>query len=63
MKPKQDSYFWLSVKLRRYFSNIEDCVKSAIHKWIISHPQVIQYPIYNDIIRLNIDGKNGVTNT
>ena len=45
------------------FSNINDIFKSALQKWILSHPRVIQSPITNYYIKLKLYGKNRGTNT
>ena len=40
MKAKELHYFWLFEKFVKRFSNINDNVKSALQKWIISHQHV-----------------------
>ena len=52
LKYKQDCLFCSSEKRREGFAKINDSVKSSLKKWIISHPQVIQYPITNDYIKV-----------
>ena len=47
--------FWSSEKHRKHFSNINDCVKSDIKKWILYHTHVIQYPIENYYIKAKLD--------
>ena len=51
---KQECYFWSSSEPHEGFSKINDSVKYLIQKWIISHPHVIQSPIVNNYIAVNV---------
>ena len=62
LKAKQDSSFWSSVKYLKLFSKIDDLVKYFLQKLILSHPHLIQYPIANDFIQVDMDDGNGLTN-
>ena len=62
LKEKQYCLFWSSEKRNKGFSRISDGVESSLHKWIISHPHVIKYPIANDYIKVRFDDGNGGVN-
>ena len=63
LKAKEDSYFWSSENQHKGFSNIIDSIKYDLQKWILPHPHVIQYPIANDCIKVDLDSGNGGANT
>ena len=63
LKSKQGCFFWPSDKRRKGFSKINDSVKSSLHKWIISHPRVIQSTIGNYCINVKFDDRNVVVKT
>ena len=63
LKAKQDCSFWPSAKLHKWFSKINDSVKSSLKKWKISHPRVILSPIINDYITVKFDDGNGGVKT
>ena len=58
LKAKQYYLFWLYEKFRIGFSKIDDSVKYALQKWIISHSHVIQSTISNYYIKLKLDYEN-----
>ena len=60
---RKDRYFWSSIKLRKFFSNIDDSFNSTLHKWIISHTRVIWYPIEKYYIKVRLYDVNGGANT
>ena len=62
MKAKQDFLYWSSAKCRKILK-IVDSVKSALQKWITSHPHVIQSPIANDYSKVKLAYGNGGANT
>ena len=35
---------------------INDQIKKSLYNWITHHPQVLQSPIFNDGLKVNIDG-------
>ena len=37
-------------------SRINDQIKKSPNNWIINHPQVVQSPIFNDCLKVNIYG-------
>ena len=41
---------------RKGHKKINEQVKKYPYNWIIQHPQVVKYPIYNDCLRVSIDG-------
>ena len=43
-------------KKRKGNSKINDQIKKSIYNWIIHHPKVVQSPIFNDSLKVNIDG-------
>ena len=55
--------FWSSAKHHKYFSKINNSIKSAPQKWIISHSHVIQYPIVNYYIKVDFYYGNGGVET
>ena len=63
LKAKQDFSFWLSAKSRKYCSKINNSVKSALQKWIISHPHVIKSTIEYNYITVKLDDGYRPVNT
>ena len=63
LKDKRDCLFWSSAKRRKGFTNINDSDKSSLQKWIIYQPNVLQYPIANDCIKVKFDNVNGGVKT
>ena len=59
LKTKYDCSFWSSANCYKEFSMINDGNKSSLHKCIISHQHVIQYPTENDYITAKFDDGNG----
>ena len=47
---------WSSIQKRRKQTNINERVKEYIYSWIIQYPQVVEYPIANDHLKVSIDG-------
>ena len=37
-------------------SKINDQIKKSFYNWIMNHPQVVQSPIFNYCLKVNIDG-------
>ena len=37
-------------------SEIDEQIKKSLYNWIMHHPQVVQSPISNDCLKVNIDG-------
>ena len=35
---------------------INDQIKKSLYSWIMYHPQVVKSPIFNDCLKVNIDG-------
>ena len=58
LKSEQDYLFWSSAKLCKGFSKINDSVNSSLQKWIISHPNLINYYTANGYINVKIDDRN-----
>ena len=51
------------MKYRKIFSNIDNSVKSALNKWILSHLHINQSPITNYNIQVKLYDGNGETET
>ena len=47
---------WALKQKRKGNPRINDQIKKSLYNWIIRHPQVVQSPIFNDCLKLNIDG-------
>ena len=47
---------WKLKQNRKGNSKINDSIKKYIYNWIIHHPQVVQSPIFNDCLKVKIDG-------
>ena len=43
-------------KKRKLNSKIDEQIKKPLYNWIMNHPQVVQSPMVNDCIKVNIDG-------
>ena len=41
---------------RKGNSKIYEQIKKSLYNWIMHHPQVVQSPIVNDFLKVNIDG-------
>ena len=37
-------------------SEINNQIKKSLYNWIMRHPQVVKSPIFNDCLKVNIDG-------
>ena len=48
---------WALKPNRKENSKINDQIKKSLYNWIICHPQVVQSPIFNYCLKVNIDGK------
>ena len=57
---KQDCSFLSSVKRCKGYSDIDDSVKKYLQKDILSHPHIIQSPIADFFVQVNLDDRNGV---
>ena len=55
LNAKDDFSFWSSEMFCKGFKKINDSAKSSLKKWIISRPNIIQYHIRNDYIKVNFD--------
>ena len=52
-----DSNLWSIITKHRYHTLINMWVKQALYNWVIHYPQVVQYPISNDHLKVSIDGQ------
>ena len=43
-------------KNRKEDSKTNDQINKSLYNWIMRHPQVVQSPIVNDCLKVNIDG-------
>ena len=43
-------------KKRKGKSRVYDQINKSLYNWIMNHPQVVQSPIVNDFLKVNIDG-------
>ena len=44
-------------KKKKKHSKINEQIKRNLYTWITRHPQVVQSPIYNDCLKVMLDGK------
>ena len=35
---------------------INDQIRKSLYNWIMHHPQVVQSPVFNDCLKVNING-------
>ena len=63
LKVRKDRTFRSSVKYCKSFSNVDNSVKSALNKWILSHLHINQSPITNYDIQVKLYDGNGETET
>ena len=47
---------WSLKQKRKGHSKIDEQIKKSLYNWIMHHPQVVQSPIENDFIKVNMDG-------
>ena len=47
---------WSLKPNREVNSKINEQIKKYLYNWIMHHPQVVQSPIFNDCLKVNIDG-------
>ena len=47
---------WALKQNRKGNSKINGQINKSLYNWIMNHPQVVQSPIANDCLELNIDG-------
>ena len=47
---------WALKQNRKGNSKIDEQIKKSLYNWIMRHPQVVQSPIVNDCLKVNIDG-------
>ena len=47
---------WALKQNRKGNPKINDQINKSLYNWIMHHPQVVQLPIFNDCIKVNIDG-------
>ena len=47
---------WELKENRKGHSKINEQIKKSLYKWIMHHPQVVQSPIFNDCLKVKIDG-------
>ena len=46
-----------ALKIKRKLNSIiNDQINKSLYNWIFNHPQVVQSPIANDCLKVNIDG-------
>ena len=56
---KSGTTLWALKPKRKGNSKIKDQIKKSLDNWIMHHPQVVQSPIFNDCIKVNIYGHTG----
>ena len=49
---------WTLNKKRKWDSKINDQINKSLYNWIMHHPQVVQSPIFNDCLKVKMDGHN-----
>ena len=47
---------WALKPKRNVDSKINDQIKKSLYNWIMHHPKVVQSPIFNDFLKVKIDG-------
>ena len=47
---------WSSITKRKVNTKINEQVNKCLYNWILQHPQILQYPITNDFVKVSIDG-------
>ena len=50
------SMLWSSITKRKVNTKINEQVNKCLYNWILQHPQILQYPITNDFVKVSIDG-------
>ena len=50
------SMVWSSIQKRKGYTKINAQVQRSIYSLILQHPQVVQYPISNDCLKVSIGG-------
>ena len=53
---KSGTMIWSFKPKRKVNSRIKNQMNNSLYNWIINHPQVVQSPIFNDCLKVNIDG-------
>ena len=53
---------WALKPKRKENSRINNHINKSIYNWIISHPQILQSPIINDFLKVNINGHTWTQN-
>ena len=46
---------WEMQTKQKVNSQINDQIKKSLYNWIMRHLQVVQSPIFNDFLKVNID--------
>ena len=52
------SMLWSSITKSKVHTKINEIFKKSLYNWILQHPQVVQYPIANDYLKVSIDGNS-----
>ena len=47
---------WALKPKRKINSKIKNQINKFLYNWIMHHPQVVQSQIFNDFLKVNIDG-------
>ena len=47
---------WTLKTMRKVNSKINNQIKNSIYNWLMHYPQVVQSPIFNHCLKVNIDG-------
>ena len=53
---KSGTTLWALEPKRKVNSMINNQIKKSLYNWIMYNPQVVQLPIFNDCLKVNIDG-------
>ena len=52
---KVDNSLWIKKTKRKGHSKINEQIKRNVYTWITRHPQVVQFPISNDCLKVMLD--------
>ena len=47
---------WPSITKRKGYKKINEQVNKSLYIWFVHHPQILQYPIADDCLKVYIDG-------
>ena len=57
---KSGTTLWKLKQKRKGDSKINDQINKSLYNWIMHHPKAVQSPIFNDCLKVNIDGTAGI---